>query len=281
MKFCTRCGAQLEDSSKFCTSCGAPCEEPTPSQDSKKKLIIGIAAGVIALVVTAILFVVFVFGGQSNEDAQATGAVQIQGEQSVKESDAAEEDSTQKNASENESTAVAPEETTGSAAASSDEGTIPYLSSNVTGSYPGLVVPFTDISASSTLETSSYGTYYASNVSDGNNSTAWVEGDPGSGAGSEITFVNLTSHEPLTEMAIFNGYCKSKDLYYVNARPHQITIFADGVPIGTTSLVDEYSALQVVTFAEPVYPNQITLRIDSVYEGSRHADCCISEIGFR
>ena len=267
MKFCTRCGAQLEDSSKFCTSCGAPCEEPTPSQDSKKKLVIGIAAGVIALVVTAILFVVFVFGGQSNEDAQATGAVQIQGEQSVKESDAAEEDSTQENASENESTAVAPEETTGSAAASSDEGTIPYLSSNVAGSYPGLVVPFTDISASSTLETSSYGTYYASNVSDGNNSTAWVEGDPGSGAGSEITFVNLTSHEPLTEMAIFNGYCKSKDLYYANARPHQITIFADGVPIGTTSLVDEYSALQVVTFAEPVYPNQITLRIDSVYEG--------------
>ena len=270
MKFCTRCGAQLEDSSKFCTSCGAPCEEPTSSQDSKKKLVIGIAAGVIALVVIAILFVVFVFGGQSNEDAQATGAVQIQGEQSVKEADAVEEDSVQENASEIESTA-----------ASSDEGTIPYLSSNVTGSYPGLVIPFTDISASSTLETSSYGTYYASNVSDGNNSTAWVEGDPGSGAGSEITFVNLTSHEPLTEMAIFNGYCKSKDLYYANARPHQITIFVDGVPIGTTSLVDEYSALQVVTFAEPVYPNQITLRIDSVYEGSRHADCCISEIGFR
>ena len=90
MKFCTRCGAQLEDSSKFCTSCGVPCEEPTSSQDSKKKLVIGIAAGVIALVVIAILFVVFVFGGQSNEDAQATGAVQIQGEHSVKESDAVE-----------------------------------------------------------------------------------------------------------------------------------------------------------------------------------------------
>ena len=68
---------------------------------------------------------------------------------------------------------------------------------------------------------------------------------------------------------------------YANARPYQITIFADGAPIGTTTLIDSYSSLQVVTFEEPIYANTITVRIDSVYEGSRYSDCGISEIGFR
>ncbi|MBR3004369.1 MAG: zinc-ribbon domain-containing protein [Lachnospiraceae bacterium] len=32
MKFCTNCGAQLEDDAKFCTSCGSPVEAAAPAK---------------------------------------------------------------------------------------------------------------------------------------------------------------------------------------------------------------------------------------------------------
>lgn len=81
-------------------------------------------------------------------------------------------------------------------------------------------------------------------------------------------------------MIIYNGYCKSEDLYYRNARPHQITIIADGNPIGVATLSGRFNVIQVISFEEPILPDKITVRIDSVYEGSRYEDCAISEIGF-
>lgn len=282
MKYCKHCGAQLEDSDKFCTSCGEPCDESTPKVPSKKPFIIGAIAGVVVLVVLLIFLAVFVFANHQDDSDQASGSVQIVGEQPAEESAADSTDADQINATEKGSAGARADGSEDFDAATSDEEkAVPHLSSNITGSYPGLVVPFEKISASSTLESSSSGTYYPSNIADGNNTTAWVEGDSGSGAGAEITFSKPTTDKAISEMALFNGYCKNEDLYYANARPHQITIFADGVAVGTTALIDDYSALQVVQFDDPIKANVITLRIDSVYEGSRHADCCISEIGFR
>lgn len=39
MKYCTQCGAQLDDSSNFCTSCGARCEDKinSVSEEAKSK----------------------------------------------------------------------------------------------------------------------------------------------------------------------------------------------------------------------------------------------------
>ena len=347
MKYCTQCGAQLDDSSNFCTSCGARCEDKinsvseeaksktsaettsiiednlvspgvvntvtdkaafrTPNHDidtadqptlvldssiqspsgdtallsSKRPLIIGVVVGILAvlIVVIAVLF----FSGIGGTALQGEGSTQEQKIQtSDNENSEATENVDQNNTQDSDSSNSSSEEssTRADSVANTSES-IPYLSSYITGSYPELSIPFENISASSTLESSSYGTYFASNVTDGNNDTAWVEGNPGDGAGEEITFSNPNSSELLSEMAIFNGYCKSEDLYYANARPYQITIFADGAPIGTTTLIDSYSSLQVVTFEEPIYVNTITVRIDSVYEGSRYSDCGISEIGFR
>lgn len=248
---------------------------------SKRPLIIGVVVGILAvlIVVIAVLF----FSGIGGTALQGEGSTQEQKIQtSDNENSEATENVDQNNTQDSDSSNSSSEEssTRADSVANTSES-IPYLSSYITGSYPELSIPFENISASSTLESSSYGTYFASNVTDGNNDTAWVEGNPGDGAGEEITFSNPNSSELLSEMAIFNGYCKSEDLYYANARPYQITIFADGTPIGTTTLIDSYSSLQVVTFEEPIYANTITVRIDSVYEGSRYSDCGISEIGFR
>ena len=96
MKFCTQCGAQLEDNSRFCTNCGTPVgqtqqaapqeqswdnwnapQQPVPgyvpgNQQPPKKnktgLIIGLVVGIVAVIVLAI---VFLFAGKDEAPAPA------------------------------------------------------------------------------------------------------------------------------------------------------------------------------------------------------------------
>lgn len=34
MKYCTICGAQLEDDARFCAECGAPCADQEPMENA-------------------------------------------------------------------------------------------------------------------------------------------------------------------------------------------------------------------------------------------------------
>lgn len=267
-----------------------PPAPPAPSASQRKlstPQIVGLCiAGVvvIALIVGAVLF--FTSPGNSSADGQDVTPTQAetqdgqqdQSSQTMRDdAGVTHQDQATDHADADSSSAVdgAAESSAGASA------TVPHVQAQSTGSYPPLNVPFNHIEASSTLPTSNYGTYNAANVADGDNATAWVEGAQGSGVGSEITFSNPSTSAALSELAIRNGYTKSEDLYYKNARPCDITIFADGQPLCTATLKDSYASLQVISFGKQINPSTITIRIDSVYSGTKYEDCAITELGFR
>lgn len=136
---------------------------------------------------------------------------------------------------------------------------------------------FTEASASSELATSSYGNYFATNVLDGDATTAWVEGASGAGTGETLTLSSTSGTQDITTIEILNGYNKDEDIYTKNTRPKQVTILADGTEIGTVTLSDTYGKTQVLTFPS-VSASSITIEINSVYAGSKYEDCCISEV---
>ena len=139
--------------------------------------------------------------------------------------------------------------------------------------------PLNSYSASSVLPASEYGTYVASNLSDGDWSTAWVEGSSGSGAGQSVTISRASGGKATVScLELVAGYGKSTDIYYKNARPKQVSLIADsGEVVAQVTLADSYRVVQSISFPA-VSTSSITLRIDSVYEGNKYDDCAISEM---
>ena len=139
--------------------------------------------------------------------------------------------------------------------------------------------PLNSYSASSVLPASEYGTYVASNLSDGDWNTAWVEGSSGSGAGQSVTISRASGGKATVScLELVAGYGKSTDIYYKNARPKQVSLIADsGEMVAQVTLADSYRVVQSISFPA-VSTSSITLRIDSVYEGNKYDDCAISEM---
>lgn len=139
--------------------------------------------------------------------------------------------------------------------------------------------PLNSYSASSVLPASEYGTYVASNLSDGDWSTAWVEGSSGSGAGQSVTISRASGGKVTVNcLELVAGYGKSTDIYHKNARPKQVSLIADsGEVVAQVTLADSYRVVQSISFPA-VSTSSITLRIDSVYEGNKYDDCAISEM---
>lgn len=139
--------------------------------------------------------------------------------------------------------------------------------------------PLNSYSASSVLPASEYGTYVASNLSDGDWNTAWVEGSSGSGAGQSVTISRASGGKATVScLELVAGYGKSTDIYYKNARPKQVSLIADsGEAVAQVTLADSYRVVQSISFPA-VSTSSITLRIDSVYEGNKYDDCAISEM---
>lgn len=149
------------------------------------------------------------------------------------------------------------------------------------------------------LATSKYGTYYASNLIDGNTATCWsytatdVSGDTKGVQGPVMTVIA----DRIDNIHIWNGYQKSNSIFYKNMRARGITIYnADGSPYGaprsedilyTGDLADVWG-MQTLR-VRPQYrqcrgPQHIGILLDSDafshYKGSKYTDLCISEIEF-
>ena len=139
--------------------------------------------------------------------------------------------------------------------------------------------PLNSYSASSVLPASEYGTYVASNLSDGDWSTAWVEGSSGSGAGQSVTISRASGGKATVScLELVAGYGKSTDIFYKNARPKQVSLITDsGEVVAQVTLADSYRVVQSISFPA-VSASSIMLRIDSVYEGNKYDDCAISEM---
>lgn len=145
------------------------------------------------------------------------------------------------------------------------------------GTYIQLAPQIVDYSETS-HHTEKAGAYTVSNVFDGKTYTCWAEGASGYGIGEGISFTVATFGRSSITLNIYSGYHKSSQRYHQNGRPKNITLYVNGIP-------------QTHTFTDVMVPEAITIHgiegspfvefeitIDSVYNGSKWSDTCISEI---
>src|SRR5262245_60054207 len=122
--------------------------------------------------------------------------------------------------------------------------------------------------------------YHPNYIADDDPKTAWVEGAATSGAGEwvrvKITRLDGTSK---IRLRIRNGYQKSKALFTANARAKAITVKL--LPSGATAkatLPDVMEWQEVAVEQKPGPVEAVELKVDSVYEGTKYTDLCISDV---
>jgi hypothetical protein len=122
--------------------------------------------------------------------------------------------------------------------------------------------------------------YHPNYIADDDAKTAWVEGAKGSGNGEWVR-VNVTPLDSTTKvrLRIRNGYQKSKDLYKANARAKGITVRLLPSKLEKKLTLDDKDGWQEITIEQPKGElRSIQLSVDSVFEGSKYADLCISDM---
>lgn len=286
MKYCIHCGSELEDEDKFCVHCGltqssAPepgCQQkgvgqtsvsPAPATTSKKpvnKAVIALSVALAAALVVIVCLVLFMRPSSDEGEASSANAT------SQQQTDSSDSNASSHDSASSDSSAAHKKESS----STQTEVSVRALS-DFSGDMGACLL--SNYSASSVLPASEYGTYVAGNLSDGDWSTAWVEGSSGSGAGQSVTMSRASgSKASVSCLELVAGYGKSTDIYYKNARPKQVSLIADsGEVVAQVTLADSYRVVQSISFPA-VSTSSITLRIDSVYEGNKYDDCAISEM---
>jgi hypothetical protein len=122
--------------------------------------------------------------------------------------------------------------------------------------------------------------YHPTYLADDDPKTAWVEGAKGSGKGEWVR-IAVTPMEKATQvrLKIRNGYQKSKSLFAANARLKDVTIKL--LPSGKAqkALLTDKDGWQEVVVAQPAGPlSEIEIAVDSVYEGKKYEDLCLSDV---
>ena len=121
-------------------------------------------------------------------------------------------------------------------------------------------------------------TYGASNLLDGDQTTAWSQAGSDGGQdpiGSWVAF-DLAQRTNVTTVAIINGYVKSDKAYTENARPRDIAISAgDGQQVRAT-LADVRTRQEVPVDLRGA--STVTITIESVYPGSKYSDVAMTEV---
>ncbi len=119
-------------------------------------------------------------------------------------------------------------------------------------------------------------TYSAANVGDGKQSTAWVEGDEGSGLGASIT-ADLGGEKVLTGLTVWGGFWYTQNYWSRYNRAKLLVVeFSDG-STQDFNLNDEFKA-QTLTFAAPKRTSTVKLKIKGIYNGSTFNDSAIAEV---
>ena len=148
--------------------------------------------------------------------------------------------------------------------------------------------------------------YASSRATDGNESTAWVEGVLGNGKGEVLLIPNLDISK---KVEIRVGFAKSEALYWANARPKKIVVhvvraqpkyngatqcgqwfenvtWISSQPV-TLQDVNRYQPLPLPAFKKETfkiegedwdYQYWLMIELVDVYPGKKYEDTCISEI---
>lgn len=126
--------------------------------------------------------------------------------------------------------------------------------------------------------------YQAANLHDFDSRTPWIENAAGQGIGETIDFdFQISGPLQMTNIKIYNGYCKSLKSWKENSRVKRMAIYINDVKFGYLNLQDSY-------FQQDFYLGKhgldqsgkliVKLEIVSVYPGDKYADTAISEINF-
>lgn len=141
---------------------------------------------------------------------------------------------------------------------------------------PGEPVPVevVEVEASSELPAGGDGTYDATNLVDGDPTTAWNEAASGDGTGE---WVELRLAEPaaVRRLLLWNGYQK-EERFAQHPRVRSLSIQA-GDRSFTVTLLDDEGPMSV-DLPAPVRTDTVRLTIGSVYPGARYNDAALSEV---
>jgi hypothetical protein len=146
-------------------------------------------------------------------------------------------------------------------------------------------------SATSTLEAKGYD-YDPNLATDGDPTTAWVEGAKDEGVGEALRVEcadykangNIKGEPILRAVGIVNGYAKNDAIWRANCRVKRarVTLASDDGATETsftTTLADKPEE-QIVEFPEPARVGVVEIEILDVYPGEKYDDCAVSEMYF-
>lgn len=149
-------------------------------------------------------------------------------------------------------------------------------------------VSVTDAVASSELTVNKY-TYFVTYSYDGDINTSWQEGSPENGVGEVLTYY-FDQPRCIVGVDIINGRVDIEKNYYDNNRIERLVVYylLDGLVKGNAvvDLADVYNMEPVYyeltdgIFDEAYYCDSIQVEIESVYEGVKFNDLCLTEILF-
>lgn len=275
--YCNKCGNEINENERFCKYCGAPVEkldeqvngeklDESLQKQTKKKIKWPVLILVLILIIAIALAIVLVMNKrQSNATGNQTGDQDDWKVVEDEESQTTEKETASEIVTENSST----------------EETLVKQEENISDEPEQEEAPeirmqdVKDVSASSYLSEKNI-KHVPDLIMDGDTTTAWVEGVDGNGEGESITFT-FGDLYAVSDIKIWNGYQKSEDLYYKNARPAELELeFSDG-STERISLQDTSSGFQEFALERHV-TSYVKVKIISTYEGSKYEDTVISEI---
>lgn len=149
-------------------------------------------------------------------------------------------------------------------------------------------VSVADAEASSELTIGTY-TYSVAYSYDGDVNTCWQDGVPRNGSGEILTYY-FDQPRYIVGVSIINGRVDIEEEYYDNNRIERLVVYylLDGM-VKENAVVDlhdvynmepVYYELTDGIFTEAYYCDSIQVEIESVYEGEKYNDLCLTEIQF-
>lgn len=152
---------------------------------------------------------------------------------------------------------------------------LPFYIPTGIGSKAPSWAPQAGVKASSELTLGQY-KYPAFQAVDGDPSSAWAEGAPGSGTGQSLT-VTFPASRQVREIRVLPGYAKNEALFRKYNRPRTLNVeFSDG----TSKLVDLADEPTLQRFPVSANATWAKVTIGDVYRGTTGDETYLSEIEF-
>lgn len=272
--YCNKCGNKINDNERFCKYCGAPIQKvnepveyekidvPLQKQTNKNSKWFLFILVLALLIIVAVVIVWTIDNRKSTLTDDQDDWKVVEDEVSQKAETEIMSEIATENIPAEEETHKKPKEVIRD---QSEQAEIPEI----------CMQDVKDVSASSHLSEKNI-KHVPDRIMDGDMTTAWVEGADGNGEGESITFT-FGDLYVVSDIKIWNGYQKSENLYYKNARPSELELeFSDG-STERISLQDIASGFQEFALERHV-TSYVKIKIISTYDGNKYEDTVISEV---